>query len=92
MLEGCLISETPGPQELAEQGERRRIVNLVVLALPLRQAVLIRLRYGRPGLTMRQVGVAFGVSEAAVCRMEHRALVNLRTALGRLGVESFRDL
>ncbi len=91
MQEGGLTGSSPTPEALAAQGERLALLNLAVLALPYRQAILIRLRYSH-GMTLRQVGLVFGVSEAAVCQMERRALVNMRAALGRLGVGYFREL
>lgn len=91
MQESRLISDEPRPDEVAALSERRRVIALAILDIPFRQAVLIRLRYGG-GLTMRQVGMIFGVSEAAVCRMEHRALSNMRAALGRLGIGSFLEI
>lgn len=53
-----------------------------IAALPERQAVIIRLRYGLEGerepLTLRQIGTEIGLSRERVRQLEHKAIKQLR--------------
>lgn len=71
-------------EDLHDRDNARRLRGLVQECLTLREAEIVRLRYGLGGtvpLTQREVAASFGISRSYVSRIEKRALEKLRTAL-----------
>ena len=70
--------------DLCDRENARRIHQLVEKCLSVREAEVIRLRYGLGGtipLTQREVATMFGISRSYVSRIEKRALEKLRDGL-----------
>jgi RNA polymerase sigma factor FliA len=85
------LDETVGQLELPEQTspltafERAELVKNVVASLgclDARDSRILLLYYGEE-LTFAQIGALLSVTESRVCQLHGRALVRLRTALGR---------
>jgi RNA polymerase sporulation-specific sigma factor len=70
--------------DIHERDSALRLRRLVQECLTLREAEIIRLRYGLGGtvpLTQREVAASFGISRSYVSRIEKRALEKLRIGL-----------
>ncbi len=70
--------------DIHERDNALRLRQLVQECLTLREAEIIRLRYGLGGtipLTQREVAASFGISRSYVSRIEKRALEKLRIGL-----------
>ena len=72
--------------DIHERDNALRLRQLVQECLTLREAEIIRLRYGLGGtipLTQREVAASFGISRSYVSRIEKRALEKLRIGLNQ---------
>lgn len=73
-------------EDIHDRDSALRLRQLVQDCLTLREAEIIRLRYGLGGtipLTQREVAASFGISRSYVSRIEKRALEKLRAELER---------
>ena len=71
-------------EDLYDRDSALRLRRLVHQCLTLREAEIIRLRYGLGGtvpLTQREIASTFGISRSYVSRIEKRALEKLRVEL-----------
>lgn len=71
-------------EDLYDRDNARRLHQLVRERLSVREAEIIRLRYGLGGtlpLTQREVASSFGISRSYVSRIEKRALEKLKAGL-----------
>lgn len=80
-LQPHLPDEAPGPDELAEAGDRAAEVRLAVAQLPADQRQAVQLRFGSD-LRNREIAELMGRSEGAVKLLTFRALTSLRRRLG----------
>ena len=77
---GEIVDPAPGASELAERGERERLVAEAIAKLPDRQRAAIVLTYSE-GMSNAQVAEALGTSVSAVETLLVRGKQNLRRAL-----------
>lgn len=82
---------TSSPEEMAATAEAVVILAGCLALLPLRQRVLLDLRYRR-SLKLREIAVEFGVGEPAIHAMHARAIANLRRALADRRIQCLSDL
>ena len=66
------------PERVAQRGERFARVRTAVEKLPSRQREIVELYFGAD-LTLRQIGVRFGVTEARISQLLSAAVKELRT-------------
>lgn len=86
-----VADEGPGPEELAEAGDRAAEVRAAVAVLPDDQRQAVLLRFGGE-LRNREIAVLMGRSEGAVKLLTFRALTTLRRRLGAPTPAERRDL
>jgi len=82
VLRETLPDPAHGPEQEVLDRERRIHLTRAIAALPQRERTVIFLYYFEY-LTLRQIGAAIGLSEAAVSTINSQALVRLRQALHR---------
>lgn len=84
-LEGVEMPDpAPGPQQQAEQSERRRAVQEAVLALPPEQRQVVVLRFMQE-LSYQEIGMALHLPAGTVKSRLNRAKAALREILSRQG-------
>jgi RNA polymerase sigma factor for flagellar operon FliA len=72
--------ESPGPEDLAQDGEMQGLLTEAILQLSQRTQILLALYYYE-GLTMKEIGEILELSESRVSQLHARAVANLRTKL-----------
>jgi len=90
--DGAPISEFLGKTEarsesICAQGERSRFLGSALKALSQRSQRLLSLYY-KDELTMKEIGIRFGVNESRVSQMHHAALAKMAMALEADGITS----
>lgn len=71
-----------GADEQLEQRERHEEMVAALEGLPQRELLILSMCY-QDGLTLKEIGDIFGVSESRVCQLRGRALRTLRKRMGR---------
>jgi DNA-directed RNA polymerase specialized sigma subunit len=91
-LVGCLKAP-PGdsPDYPLACEEQRRILRWCLHHLHGRHARVVALRYEN-GMTFRQIGSVFGMSEPAAFALHGRILDRIRDLLAEHGIHSLRDI
>lgn len=84
-------SPGPGPESLRSEGEARHLLLQALARLPSRSRELIQLYY-QGEMTMREIGLKFGVNESRVSQIHRRALEHLARYLRGVGVGSAREI
>jgi RNA polymerase sigma factor (sigma-70 family) len=79
------------PDTIFVASERRRLLAAMIVLLPLRQGLVLHLRYMR-GWRQREVAEVLHVKVPAICRVEQRALARFRSELEQLGITKMSDL
>ena len=72
----------PDPQALVDQGELRDRIADAIAALPEREKLVVALYYYE-NLTLREIGEVLGVTESRVSQLHTKAVLRLRSKLGR---------
>lgn len=72
----------PSPQEMIERQERQETLAKAIERLPDRERQVVALYYHEE-MTMKEIGLILGVSEARVCQLHTKAIFRLRGYLAR---------
>jgi RNA polymerase sigma factor (sigma-70 family) len=86
-LDGELIDGGTDPLAACIEAEQRAALELGIARLSARQRAVMALRY-RAGVSQRRAAAELGISQAAVCAVERRALANLRSQVIGGGLRS----
>jgi RNA polymerase sigma factor for flagellar operon FliA len=73
----------PDPGEDVDRQELRRALIQAVRSLPEREQQLLSLYYDQE-LTLKEIGEVLHISEARVCQLHSRAVINLRATINQL--------
>lgn len=74
------------PERQLWKSQHRRILTEEMKRMPLVDRTVLELKYAED-FTLRQIGSLMRVKESRACQIHRRALLRLRKALGRLGVD-----
>ena len=72
----------PSPQETVEKRERQQMLAKAIERLPERERQVVALYYHEE-LTMKEISLVLGISEARVCQLHTKAIFRLRGYLAR---------
>lgn len=75
-----VADRAPGPEQLFDRQERKRILVETIDSLPEREKLIIALYY-QEGLTLREIGMVLDVTESRVCQLHTQAILRLRSKL-----------
>ncbi len=81
LLSDILGSEVDSVSREMEDAEERKILRIAVKELPMRERVIIEMRYGLvtgKELTQKEVADALGISQSYISRLEKRIMAELR--------------
>ncbi|MFA6940378.1 MAG: FliA/WhiG family RNA polymerase sigma factor [Clostridiaceae bacterium] len=74
---------SPDPIMVLEENEKLEYLNLGLQMISEKDRNVLSLYYN-DGLTMREIGYIYGISESRVCQINSRAILNLRNAMKSL--------
>lgn len=74
---------SPDPIMVLEENEKLKYLNLGLKMLSEKDRNVLSLYYNE-GLTMKEIGYIYGISESRVCQINSRAILNLRNAMKSL--------
>jgi len=74
---------SPDPIMVLEENEKLEYLNLGLQMISEKDRNILSLYYNE-GLTMREIGYIYGISESRVCQINSRAILNLRNAMKSL--------
>ena len=83
-----LIDDSPGPQEILEENDRRLTILKYVNKLKPKESLVIKLRYGLDDgvyRTLEEIGEYFGVTRERIRQIEENAIVHLKRLLIKTG-------
>lgn len=87
-LRDVIPSDEPYPEEAIWESYSKDILELAVLYLPPRQAVVIQMRYlSEDEITQEELGARLGISQSYVSRIKRKALKNVRIIMRKLDPE-----
>ncbi len=73
----------PDPETVVEKNEVKHLLKESIKKLPEREKIVIALYYYE-GLTLKEIGRVLEVSESRICQMHTKAVLRLRSRLGKL--------
>ena len=76
------VNAAPSPQETIEKRERQEMLAKAIDRLPERERQVVSLYYHEE-LTMKEISLVLGISEARVCQLHTKAIFRLRGYLAR---------
>jgi len=76
-------SKEPDPESVIEKNELKQLLKDAIKKLPEREKIVIALYYYE-GLTLKEIGNVLNVSESRICQMHTKAVLRLRSRLGKL--------
>ena len=76
------VNAAPSPQESLEKQERQEMLAKAIDRLPERERQVVALYYHEE-LTMKEISLVLGISEARVCQLHTKAIFRLRGYLSR---------
>lgn len=89
--EGRIPSSDCSPQEVLLRRQRFTIITEELRRLPVRDRMVVKLRYSRE-MTLRQIGTVLSVNESRACQLHQGALGRLKRALSSRGVRELSHL
>ena len=80
----CLEDEnSPDPIKILEENEKLEYLNLGLQMINEKDRNILSLYYNE-GLTMKEIGYIYGISESRVCQINSRAILNLKNVMKSL--------